>query len=85
MKTHDWIIVYLLTVVMIFGCLSYFVSPKDVEGAKEIIHALIDALGMVLAFKFGVHVATQQAPAPGTITQSIGAPIPAQEAHEPVA
>lgn len=61
MKTHDWIALYLLTALLIFGGLSYFITPKDAEGAKFITQALIDALGMVLSFKFGVHVATPPA------------------------
>lgn len=65
MKTHDWIAIYLLIMLTIFGSLSYFLTPKDAEGAKVIVQAVIDALGMVLSFKFGVHVAT---PAPGTVS-----------------
>lgn len=63
MKIHEKIALILLTAIICFGLLSYFFTPKDVEGLKDVRHELIEAIGMVLAFLFGVHVAT---PAPGT-------------------
>lgn len=64
-KTHDYIAFFVLTALVSFGVLSYYVAPKDVEQVKEIVRALVDAMGMILAFKFGVHVAQ---PPPGTTT-----------------
>lgn len=62
LKTHDWIALYVLTALLVFGIVAYFVKPADAESAKDIVHALIDALGMILSFKFGVHVATPSTP-----------------------
>ena len=67
MKTHDWIALFLLAMLVLFGVLSYFMSPKDAENAKTIVQAVITSLGMIFSFKFGVHVAT---PPPGTSSTS---------------
>lgn len=61
MKAHDKIIVALLLLLLIFGVLSFFAIPKYEEGAKLIVGAIIESLAMVMAFKFGVHVATPPA------------------------
>ncbi len=58
MKTHDKIILWLVISLCAFGILSFFVTPKYADGAKVVIAAVIEALGMVLSFKFGVHQAT---------------------------
>lgn len=63
MKTHDLIILVLTTILTGFGILSFFFTPTYVKGAELVIGAIIESLAMVMAFKFGVHVAT---PPPGT-------------------
>ncbi len=62
-KAHEILAFFLLIILCMFGALAFFITPKYEDGAKLIIAALIDGLGMVLAFMFGVHVAT---PPPGT-------------------
>lgn len=79
-KTHDYIAFFVLAALVIFGIISYYVQPKDLDQVKEIVRALIDALGMILAFKFGVHVqAAQQTvptpPAGGSIRQTTEASV----------
>lgn len=70
-KSHDWIAVFLLAALIIFGTMSFFLTPKFEEGIKVILTAIVDALGMILSFKFGVHVASAQPTAPpGTIAQT---------------
>jgi hypothetical protein len=81
MKTHDWIALYLLLAITLFGVLSYFFSPKDAETAKLVNQALIDSLGMVLAFKFGVHVATPPAGS-NQITETKVPPLAPEEAKK---
>ena len=63
MKTHDWILLWLVVSLFVLGILTFFFKPLDPEDAKIIIESFIASVAMVLSFKFGVHVAT---PAPGT-------------------
>lgn len=59
LKTHDVILLILLAMLFVFGIVAYFATPKDAENAKVVIGVVKDAIGLVLAFKFGIHQATQ--------------------------
>lgn len=60
-KSHDKILLTLLSMLFVFGILCFLRSPVDPADAKEIIRELGEAVAMVLSFKFGIHQAQLQA------------------------
>ena len=79
-KSHDKILLALLSMLFIFGILAFFKSPIDPIDSKEIIRTLGEAVAMVLSFKFGIHQAQAQALPPGTRQLTSEVVPPAQEA-----
>lgn len=52
------------TGLFILVVISFYISPKYVDGVSTGIDALKTSLAMSLSFLFGVHVATPSAPPP---------------------
>lgn len=78
MKPYDIALLALVFMLFVFGALAFFVSPKYEKGAEVALAAVVEGIGSILSFKFGVHVAT---PPPGTsqITQTQIPPAPVPE------
>jgi hypothetical protein len=54
--TSDRLIFALLIMLLIFGALSFFVTPAYEKGVWLIVGALVSGLSGLFGFKFGVHV-----------------------------
>lgn len=75
-KTHDIILFVVFSILLVFGVLSFFVTPKDSDDATLVIKTAAEAVGLILAFKFGIHQAQAQ-PGTNTLTQTVVPPLQA--------
>lgn len=61
LKSHDWILLFLMTLVFVYGATAFFVNPKDPETVKAIIALFVLVITNLVTYKATAHQAQVQA------------------------